>query len=70
MFLSMVLFLHLFAAFYYWMEVILDLRIMNSGQVHFYVTFIVSISLFFNAFIRLAGMPRRIPDYPDEFEMI
>jgi hypothetical protein len=41
MFLSMVLFLHLFSAFYYWMEVILDLRTMNSGQVHFYVTFIV-----------------------------
>jgi len=70
MLLSMVPFLHLFSAFYYWMEVILDLHIMNSGQVHFYVTFIVLILHSFNASFRLAGMPRRIPDYPDAFESL
>ena len=42
-------------------SVVLVLRIMNSGQVHFYVTFIVLILHSFHAPIRLAGMPRRIP---------
>ena len=52
-----------------WMDVILDMITMKPGRAHFYVTFIVSILHFSDAYIRLAGMPRRIPDYPDEFEI-
>lgn len=36
----------------------------------FMLHLLVLISHSFNAFIRLAGMPRRIPDYPDEFEVL
>lgn len=61
----------LFAAFYYWMEVILGFAYNEFwGQVHFYVTFIgVNITFFPMHLLGLAGMPRRIPDYPDEFEV-
>ena len=59
MFLSMVRFLHLFAAFTI-DRVVIDLHIVKPGFIHFLVTFVVSILHSFYAFTCLAGMPRRI----------
>jgi len=58
-----------FAGFYYWFEKISGL-IYNEllSKVHFWLTFIgVNITFFPMHFLGLAGMPRRIPDYPDAY---
>lgn len=58
-----------FAGFYYWIEKITGL-VYNEilAQIHFYVFFIgVNVTFFPMHFLGLAGMPRRIPDYPDAF---
>jgi cytochrome c oxidase subunit I len=58
-----------FAGFYFWFEKIVG----NSyseilGQIHFYMTFIgVNLTFFPMHFLGLAGMPRRIVDYPDAY---
>ncbi|AHX11533.1 cytochrome c oxidase, subunit I [Neorickettsia helminthoeca str. Oregon] len=58
-----------YAAFYYWIGKISG-RQYNEllGKVHFYVTLIaVNITFLPHHFLGLAGMPRRVPDYPDAF---
>jgi len=57
----------IFAAFYYLAPKIFGILYDETlGQIHFWITFIgVNITFFPMHFLGLAGMPRRIPDYPD-----
>jgi cytochrome c oxidase subunit 1 len=58
-----------FAGFYYWFGKMSG-RVYPEilGKIHFWLTFIsVNITFFPQHFLGLAGMPRRIPDYPDAF---
>ncbi|MCH2037056.1 MAG: cytochrome c oxidase subunit I [Rickettsiales bacterium] len=58
-----------YAGFYYWIGKISG-RMYNEtlGKIHFWITFIgVNITFFPQHFLGLAGMPRRIPDYPEAF---
>jgi len=59
----------LFAAFYYWIGKISGYRYPEFlGQLHFWLTFLgVNLTFFPMHFLGLAGMPRRIPDYPDAY---
>ncbi|KAI9708139.1 MAG: cytochrome c oxidase subunit 1 [Candelaria pacifica] len=59
----------LFAGFYYWIGKISGLQYPETlGQIHFWIFFLgVNITFFPMHFLGLAGMPRRIPDYPDAF---
>ena len=60
----------LFAGFYYWFGKMSGRQYPEwMGVVHFYTTFIgVNLTFFPQHFLGLAGMPRRIPDYPDVFQ--
>jgi cytochrome c oxidase subunit 1 len=59
----------LFAGFYYWIGKISGYQYPETlGQIHFWLFFIgVNLTFFPMHFLGLAGMPRRIPDYPDAF---
>jgi heme/copper-type cytochrome/quinol oxidase subunit 1 len=59
----------LFAGFYYWMPKITGFQYPELlGQAHFWLFFIgVNLTFFPMHFLGLAGMPRRVPDYPDAF---
>lgn len=59
-----------FAGFYYWIEKIIGLRYNETlANLHFVVFFIgVNVTFFPMHFLGLAGMPRRIPDYPDFYQ--
>jgi len=59
----------LFAGFYYWTPKIIGKNYNELlGQIHFWTLFIgVNLTFFPQHFLGLAGMPRRIPDYPDAF---
>jgi cytochrome c oxidase subunit 1 len=59
----------LFAGFYYWTPKIIG-KTYNEllGKIHFWTLFAgVNLTFFPQHFLGLAGMPRRIPDYPDAF---
>nr|YP_009674886.1 cytochrome c oxidase subunit 1 [Metzgeria furcata]QDE12874.1 cytochrome c oxidase subunit 1 [Metzgeria furcata] len=58
-----------FAGFYYWIGKITGPQYPETlGQIHFRITFFgVNPTLFPMHFLGLAGMPRRIPDYPDAY---
>lgn len=59
----------IFAGIYYWIEKIIGLKYNELlAKIHFWSFFIsVNITFFPMHFLGLAGMPRRIPDYPDAF---
>ena len=58
-----------FAGFYYWFGKMSGKQYPEwMGKIHFWLTFIsVNMTFFPQHFLGLAGMPRRIPDYPDAF---
>jgi cytochrome c oxidase subunit 1 len=59
----------IFAGWYYWFPKITGYMYSETiGKLHFWLTFIgVNIVFFPQHFLGLAGMPRRIADYPDAF---
>jgi cytochrome c oxidase subunit 1 len=59
----------IFAGFYYWIGKITGLRYPEVlGQIHFWLIFVgVNLTFFPIHFLGLAGIPRRIPDYPDAY---
>ena len=59
----------IFAGFYFWIKKITGLDYPEVlGQIHFWIFFFgVNITFFPMHFLGLAGMPRRIPDYPDAY---
>jgi len=58
-----------FAGFYYWFGKMWGYQYSEClGKWHFWTTFIgVNLTFFPQHFLGIAGMPRRIPDYPDAF---
>ena len=59
----------IFSGFYFWVGKFTGLRYHETlGKLHFWFFFFgVNITFFPMHFLGLAGMPRRIPDYPDAF---
>ncbi len=59
----------IFAGWYYWIHRIAGVQYPEIlGKIHFWLFFLgVNITFFPMHFLGLAGMPRRIPDYPDAF---
>ena len=58
-----------YGGLYYWMGKITGYQYPEGlGRLHFWITFIgVNVTFFPMHFLGLAGMPRRIPDYPDAY---
>jgi len=56
----------IFAAFYYWFYIMSGIQIPEVlGRIHFWITFIgVNVTFFPMHFLGVAGMSRRIPDFP------
>ena len=59
----------MFGGIYFWFDKITGVKYSEIlGQIHFWVFFVgVNITFFPMHFLGVAGMPRRIPDYPDAF---
>jgi cytochrome c oxidase subunit 1 len=59
----------LFAGIYYWFETMFGINYSDFlARLHFWLFFFgVNITFFPMHFLGVAGMPRRIPDYPDAF---
>jgi cytochrome c oxidase subunit 1 len=59
----------IFGAFYYWIGKMSGRQYPEAlGNLHFWITFVgVNLTFFPQHFLGVAGMPRRIPDYPDAF---
>ncbi|MBC7950414.1 MAG: cbb3-type cytochrome c oxidase subunit I, partial [Rhodospirillaceae bacterium] len=59
----------MFAGFYYWIGKMSGRQYPETlGKIHFWLTFVgVNLAFFPQHFLGVAGMPRRIPDYPDAF---
>jgi len=59
----------IFAGFYFWLSKMVGLQYPEIlGQIHFWTFFAgVNITFFPMHFLGMAGMPRRIPDYPDAY---
>lgn len=59
----------IFAGFYFWVPKVIGLTYDEGlGRLHFWVMFIgVNLTFIPQHFLGLAGMPRRISDYPDAF---
>lgn len=67
--LSMGVVFGLFAAFYFWIDLFTGLKYSEFyARLHFWLTFVgVNLTFFPMHFLGLAGMPRRIADYPDVY---
>jgi len=67
--LSMGVLFGIFSGFYYWVGKITGYTYSETyAKLHFWLTFIgVNVTFFPLHFVGLAGMPRRIPDYPDVY---
>ncbi|MEM7123864.1 MAG: cytochrome c oxidase subunit I [Pseudomonadota bacterium] len=59
----------LFGGFYYWIGKMSGYQYPEwAGKLHFWLTLIgVNVTFFPQHFLGMAGMPRRIPDYPDAY---
>jgi len=59
----------MFGGLYFWFEKITGVPYNEVlGQIHFWVFFVgVNFTFFPMHFLGVAGMPRRVPDYPDAF---
>lgn len=59
----------IFAAYYFWAPKIIGKSYNDFlGKLHFWLMFVgVNLTFFPQHFLGLAGMPRRIPDYPDAY---
>jgi len=61
----------IFGGWYFWVEKVFGYKYPEIlGQIHFWLFFIgVNVTFFPMHFLGLAGMPRRIPDYPDSYSV-